>query len=160
VLKRAFSLSAEYLDTSNDEVANYMDYGIQLGRRFRSLKPWFIMRYFGVEGLQNRIREHIRLAKTFSEWIDVHKEFERIAPTHFGVVCFRAHPKNIDVENELNVLNEKLLKKINDSGKLFLSHTKLDGKFVIRISISGIRTLEHHVETAKELINKSLQEII
>jgi len=83
-------------------------------------------------------------------------DFERMAPTDFGVVCFRAHPKNVDEEDELNILNEKLLNQINESGNLFLSHTKLNGKFVLRISISGLRTQEEHVKKAWELITKSL----
>jgi aromatic-L-amino-acid decarboxylase len=152
VLKRAFSLSAEYLQSAGDEVTDFMDYGIQLGRRFRSLKPWFIIRYFGVEGLQNRIREHIRLAKLFADWIEQSNDFELVVPAHLGVVCFRAIPKNIESENELNSFNENLLDKINKSGKIFLSHTKLNDKYILRISISGLRTLERHVELAKDII--------
>ncbi|MBT8383131.1 MAG: amino acid decarboxylase, partial [Ignavibacteria bacterium] len=160
VLKRAFSLSAEYLKASEKESTNFMDYGIQLGRRFRALKLWFIIKHFGVEGIRKRIKEHIRLAKEFAEWIDAHSNFERMAPTDFGVVCFRAHPKNIDDEDELYSLNEELLNKINESGKLFLSHTKLNGKYVLRISISGLRTFENHVNSAKELIQEKVQAII
>ena len=153
VLKRAFNLSSEYLDTSKDVVTNFMDYGIQLGRRFRSLKPWFILRYFGVEGIQNRIREHIRLAKMFAGWIKESKNFELIAPANLGVVCFRALPEGIREESKINSFNENLMKKINATGKLFLSHTKLNGKYVIRICISGLRTQEEHVKKAWELIN-------
>ncbi len=160
MLKRAFSLSAVYLKASEKESTNFMDYGIQLGRRFRALKLWFIIRYFGMEGIRNRIKEHIRLAKEFAKWIDSHRDFERMAPTDFGVVCFRANPKNVVDDDELNTLNEKLLNEINKSGKLFLSHTKLNGKYVIRISISGLRTFENHVNSAKELIRKKLQEVI
>jgi aromatic-L-amino-acid decarboxylase len=156
VLKRAFNLSSEYLDTSKDTITNYMDYVIQLGRRFRSLKPWFIIRYFGIEGLQNRIREHIRLAKMFAGWIQQSNEFELIAPVEFGVVCFRVVPKKLKSQEEINSFNEKLLKKINESGKLFLSHTKLIGKYVIRICISGIRTQEEHVKKAWELIQNKI----
>jgi aromatic-L-amino-acid decarboxylase len=154
VLKRAFNLSSEYLDTSKDTVTNFMDYGIQLGRRFRSLKPWFIIRYFGVEGLQERIREHIRLAKLFESWISESDNFELVAPVNFGVVCFRAIPKILKNENEINSFNEKLMKKINETGKLFLSHTKLNGKYVIRICISGLRTHEVHVRNAWDLIRE------
>ena len=160
VLKRAFSLSAEYLAGENEDATDFMDYGIQLGRRFRSLKSWFIMRYFGVEGLQNRIREHIRLAKEFAEWIDENPKFERMAPTPFSVVCFRAHPQNITDEDELNELNQKLLDNINSTGKLFLSHTKLNNKFVIRIAISGIRTFEQNVNDARNLIEQKLNELL
>jgi len=154
VLKRAFSLNSEYLKGEEKGATDFMDYGIQLGRRFRALKLWFIIRYFGVEGIKNRIKEHIRLAKEFAAWIDSHSDFERMAPTDFGVVCFRAHPININDEDELNTLNEKLLNKINESGKLFLSHTKLNGKYVIRISISGLRTQKEHVNKAWDLIRE------
>jgi aromatic-L-amino-acid decarboxylase len=160
VLKRAFSVSAEYFDTSKDDVTNYMDYGMQQGRRFRSLKLWFIIRYFGVEGIRNRIAEHLRLANGFAGWIDSHQNFERMAPTPFSVVCFRAHPKNINDEDELNTLNEKLLDEINKTGKLFLSGTKLNGKFVIRIAISSIRTMEKNVLDAQQLIEQKLNELI
>ncbi|NNL21993.1 MAG: amino acid decarboxylase, partial [Ignavibacteriaceae bacterium] len=159
VLKRAFSLSAEYLQSAGDEVTDFMDYGIQLGRRFRSLKPWFIIRYFGVEGLQNRIREHIRLAKMFAKWIEESDDFEIMAPANLGVVCFRAISKKNKSENELNTFNENLLSKINKSGKLFLSHTKLNGIYILRISISGLRTQEEHVKKAWELIINTLKEI-
>ncbi len=160
VLKRAFSLRAEYLQSAGEGITNYMDYGIQLGRRFRSLKPWFIIRYFGVEGLQNRIREHIRLAKLFAKWIEEHRDFVLLAPANLGVVCFRACPSKIREENQLNNLNKDLLGKINKTGKLFLSHTMLDNKFVIRISISGLRTDEKHVELAKKIIQEELENVI
>lgn len=160
ILKRAFSLSAEYLETSKGEATNFMDYGIQLGRRFRSLKPWFIIRYFGVEGLQNRIKEHIRLAKKFASWIESHPDFEIMAPVPFSVVCFRAHPKGISDVKKLNELNQELLDGINATGKLFLSHTKLNGKFVIRIAISGLRTQEEHVSTAIMLIEERLNHLL
>lgn len=156
VLKQAFSLVAEYLKTSEDtSVENYMDYGIQLGRRFRSLKLWFIIRYFGVEGIRSRIKEHMRLAENFADWIDRHSNFERMAPTPFATVCFRAKPVGMK-EEELNDFNEKLLNSINSTGKLFLSHTKLNDKFVIRISIGSIRVEQRHVEEAKKLIEEKL----
>ncbi len=152
ILKRAFSLSAEYLKTNQDsEVENLMDYGIQLGRRFRSLKLWFIIRYFGVEGLAARIKNHIELAKEFAKWIDDEKDFERMAPVPFSTVCFRYNPQNLS-EEELNKLNEDLLEKINQSGKIFLSHTKLNGKFVIRLTIGSIRHERRHIEQAWEII--------
>jgi len=159
ILKRAFSLVAEYLKTSHDsEVENYMDYGIQLGRRFRSLKLWFVIRYFGVEGIQNILREHLRLGKLFAGWIDEHPKFERMAPTPFSTTCFRVNPGNMD-EKKLDALNEKLMNKINESGKLFITHTKLNDKFVIRLVVSGIRTKEEHVINAWDLIQKTYSEI-
>jgi aromatic-L-amino-acid decarboxylase len=152
ILKRAFSLSAEYLKTTQDnEVDNLMDYGIQLGRRFRSLKLWFIVRYFGVEGISNRLREHIAWAKEFSDWISESKDFELMAPVPFSTVCFRYNP-GIKSEADLNKINEHLLEKINATGKLFLSHTKLNGKFVIRLTIGSIRHEKKHVTEAFNLI--------
>ena len=152
ILKRAFSLSAEYLKTNQDnEVENLMDYGIQLGRRFRSLKLWFIIRYFGVDGLAARIKNHINLANEFKRWIEEEKDFELMAPVPFSTVCFRYHPENKE-ENELNKINENLLEKINASGKIFLSHTKLNGKFVIRLTIGSIRHERRHIEEAWELL--------
>ncbi|MEJ2103757.1 MAG: pyridoxal-dependent decarboxylase [Ignavibacteriaceae bacterium] len=159
ILKRAFSLVPEYLKTKqDDEVENLMDYGIQLGRRFRSLKLWFIIRYFGVEGLAGRIRNHIELAKEFANWVEAEKDFELMAPVPFSTVCFRANSGD-KTELQLNELNEKLLEKINSSGKLFLSHTKLNGKFVIRLTIGSIRHERKHVLEAWELIKKTLTEI-
>ncbi|MEW6653189.1 MAG: pyridoxal-dependent decarboxylase [Bacteroidota bacterium] len=160
VLKRAFSLSAEYLKTTDDSAAeNFMDYGIQLGRRFRALKIWFVIRYFGVEGLQERIREHVRIAGQAAKWIDESENFERLAPTPFSTVCFRAKPKSVSDENKLNELNEKLMNEVNATGKILLSHTKLNGKFTIRLVISGIRQEERHAEEAWELLNAKFDEL-
>lgn len=151
-LKRAFSLSAEYLKTNQDsEVENLMDYGIQLGRRFRSLKLWFIIRYFGVDGLAERIKNHINLAKEFRSWIEEETDFEIMAPSPFSTVCFRFNP-GINSDEELNQLNEKLLEEINKSGKIFLSHTKLNDKFVIRLTIGSIRHERRHIVDAWKLI--------
>jgi len=159
ILKQAFSLVPEYLKTNKDaEVENLMDYGIQLGRRFRSLKLWFIIRYFGVEGLAARIKEHIDLAQEFAKWLDDEKDFERMAPVPFSTVCFRYNPGN-KTEEELNKLNEKLLEDINFSGKIFLSHTKLNGKFVIRLTIGSIRHERRHIVEAWEVIKKSVRKI-
>lgn len=156
ILKRAFSLVPEYLKTQvDDEVENLMDYGIQLGRRFRSLKLWFIIRYFGVDGLAERIRNHITLAKEFADWINDEKDFELLAPVPFSTVCFRYNPGGLS-EEELNHLNEKLLDEINKSGKIFLSHTKLNGRFTIRLTIGSIRQERRHLEMAKLIINSSL----
>lgn len=154
ILKRAFSLVPEYLKTQvDDEVENLMDYGIQLGRRFRSLKLWFIIRYFGVEGLAERIKYHIELAQELANRVDEEKEFERMAPVPYSTVCFRYNPGNKS-EEELNRLNEKLLEDINASGKIFLSHTKLNGKFILRLTIGSIRHERRHIVEAWELIKK------
>lgn len=154
ILKQAFSLVPEYLKTKvDDEVENLMDYGIQLGRRFRSLKLWFIIRYFGVDGLASRIKNHIKLAKEFAEWVDNENDFELMAPVLFSTICFRYNPGN-KTEEELNNLNEKLFEKINSSGKIFLSHTKLNDKFVIRLTIGSIRHERRHIEEAWQIIKK------
>ncbi|HMN17587.1 MAG TPA: aminotransferase class I/II-fold pyridoxal phosphate-dependent enzyme [Ignavibacteriaceae bacterium] len=159
ILKRAFSLVPEYLKTAQDsEVDNLMDYGFQLGRRFRSLKLWFIIRYFGVEGIANRLREHIAWAKEFSNRIIEANDFELTAPVPFSTVCFRYNPGG-KTEAELNTINEKLLEKINSTGKIFLSHTKLYEKFVIRLTIGGIRHEQRHIENAWELVKTTAREL-
>ncbi len=160
IIKKAFSIVPEYLKTDEEsKVINYMDYGIQLGRKFRSLKLWFLIRYFGVEGLQNIIREHLRLGELFADFIDRHPNFERLAPTPLSTVCFRAVPQKEMTEDELNEFNKNLMDEINNSGKLFLSHTKLNGKFTIRITIGGIRTEERHVLSAWELIQEKFNQL-
>lgn len=159
ILKRAFSLSAEYLKTNQDnEVDNLMDYGIQLGRRFRSLKLWFIIRYFGVDGLSARIKNHINLAQELKSRIEADKDFELVAPVPFSTVCFRFNPRG-KREQELNKLNEELLDKINKSGKIFLSHTKLNGKFTIRLTIGSIRHEKRHIVEAWDLIKTLSNEL-
>ncbi len=153
VLRRAFSLVPEYLRTAEDEsVTNLMDTGIQLGRRFRALKLWFVLRAFGREGLIDRLREHLRLARCFADWVDASADFERLAPVPFSTVCFRAHPAGVDDGQELNRLNERLLEAVNASGEVFLSHTKLAGRYTLRLAIGNIRTEERHLRRAWELL--------
>ncbi|MBE0650872.1 MAG: amino acid decarboxylase [Bacteroidales bacterium] len=161
ILKRAFSLVAEYLKTQEGEtVQNYMDYGVQLGRRFRSLKLWFIIRYFGVEGIQNRIQEHLDLAKNLKVEIEKDKTFEIMAPMPFSVICFRFHPEQLSDEKSIDEINEKLMSEVNATGELFISHTKLNNKLVLRIAISGIRTEKRHVDQAWKLIQTKAKELI
>jgi aromatic-L-amino-acid decarboxylase len=156
-LRRAFSLVPEYLRTSRDtQVENLMDYGVPLGRRFRALKLWFVLRYFGSEGIAARIREHLRLAQQFAGWIDAHPDFERMAPVPFSTVCFRAHPANVD-EQALDDLNERLLEAVTGTREVFLSHTKLRDQFVLRLAIGNLRTEERHVRRAWEIIQKKMQ---
>ena len=157
VLRQAFSLVPEYLRTGDaDEVQNFMDYGPQLGRRFRAIKLWFVMRYFGVEGLAARIREHIAMARKFSAWVDLSPDFERLAPVPFSVVCFRAHPQRISSEAELDTLNERLMEEVNRRGKVYLSHTKLKGIFTLRLAIGNIRTTREYVKLAWDELNEVL----
>ncbi len=149
VVKAAFSLIPEYLrnaESLGDEIPNLMDYGNALGRRFRSLKLWMVIRYFGQEGLAARIREHNRLAQLLVQWIDEAPDFERMAPTPLSLVCFRAHPRGMNDEAELEALNERLMNQVNVAGRFFLSHTRLRGKFTIRVAIGNLRTTEQDIQ--------------
>ena len=153
-LKQAFSLVPEYLKTSEDStVKNGMDYGIQLGRRFRALKLWFVIRYFGREGLIDRIREHCRLARLFASWVEESPNFELLATVPFALVCFRACPKGAD---DLDALNERVMNEINSSGDAYLSHTKLDGVFTLRLSVGSIRVEERHLKKVWDILNERI----
>jgi len=162
LLRRAFSLVPEYLRTPEQEnVRSGSDYGIQLGRRFRALKLWMIIRYFGHEGLAARIREHCRLARLFASWVEASPDWELAAPVPFALVCFRACPGTdgeVDPERarRLDVLNEAIMHGVNGTGAAFLSHTKLNDKLVLRLSIGNIRTTEKHVRRVWELLNVQL----
>ena len=154
VLRSAFSLVPEYLRTGEgEEVKNFMDYGPQLGRRFRAIKFWFVMRYFGVEGLRARIRNQIAMAREFADWVDQSDEFERLAPVPFSLVCFRARPRSVSREADLDSLNERLMNEVNRRGKVYLSHTKLAGKLTLRLAIGNIRTTRDHVKLAWDELN-------
>jgi aromatic-L-amino-acid decarboxylase len=165
VLRRAFTLTPEYLRTPEQErVRNGSDYGVQLGRRFRALKLWMILRYFGQEGLAARIREHCRLARVFASWVEESPDWEMLAPVPFSVVCFRARPR-IEGETDetraarLDALNERIMNAVNATGEAFLSHTKLDGVFTLRLAVGNIRTTEEHVGRAWRLLNEKLAEV-
>jgi aromatic-L-amino-acid/L-tryptophan decarboxylase len=152
LLKQTFSLIAEYLKVA-ETVQNQMDYGIQLGRRFRSLKLWFVIRYFGREGLISRIRDHIRLANLFAEKVRESERFELMAPIPFALVCFRACPAGV---TDLDDYNERLMNHINASGAAYLSPTKLHGKTVLRISIGSIHAEDRHVEKVWRILNETV----
>jgi aromatic-L-amino-acid/L-tryptophan decarboxylase len=159
LLRRAFSLVPEYLRTPEQEkVRSGSDYGIQLGRRFRALKLWMIIRYFGHEGLAARIREHCRLARLFASWVEGSTDWELSAPVPFALVCFRACPGNDgqDRARELDDVNEAIMHGVNATGEAFLSHTKLNDKLVLRLSIGNIRTTERHVHRVWELLQAQL----
>lgn len=158
ILKQAFSLVPEYLKTNDEStVKNGMDYGIQLGRRFRALKLWFVMRYFGREGLIDRIREHCRLAELFASWIEDSPDFEMLAKVPFALVCFRACP---DGTADLDALNERIMNEVNASGEAYLSHTKLNGNFTLRLSVGSIRVEEQHLKKVWELLNEHLNGVV
>jgi aromatic-L-amino-acid decarboxylase len=153
-LKNAFSLVAEYLKTSDETtVKNGMDYGIQLGRRFRALKLWFVIRYFGRDGLVERIREHCRLASLFASWVEASEDFEIMAPVPFALVCFRACQDSV---TDLDSLNLNIMDDINTSGEAYLSHTKLNGNVVLRLSVGSIRVEERHLQKVWKLLNDRL----
>lgn len=152
VLERAFSLVHEYLVTpERDAVVDLMNYGVQLGRRFRALKLWMVIRGFGTAGLAARIRAHCALARAFAEWVRSDPDWEVVAPVPFSLVCFRYAPSGVH-EEVLNATNERLLAAVNASGEVFLSHTKLDGRYVLRLAIGNVRTEEKHVRRAWELL--------
>ena len=157
VVRQAFALTPEYLKTP-DAARNLMDTGVQLGRRFRSLKLWMILRYFGAEGVRDRLRYHIALAHELAGWVDSSPDFERLAPTPFSVVCFRAKPRDRRwTEDELARLNDAIMKRVNDSGEIFISHTVLDGRFTLRVAIGNLQTTERHVARAWELIRQAFE---
>ena len=147
LLKKAFVLTPEYLKTPEEEIVRHgSDYGIQLGRRFRSLKLWMILRYFGHEGLAARIREHCRLARLFASWVEAAPDWEILAPVPFSVVCFR--------HRSTDEHNERLMHALNATGQAFLSHTKLNGVFTLRLAVGNLRTTETHVKQAWDLLRE------
>jgi aromatic-L-amino-acid decarboxylase len=121
------------------------------------LKLWGVLRYFGAAGIRARLAEHVRLAQTFASWIDEDDDFERMAPAPFSVVCFRAAPASRS-PGDLDALNERLLARVNESGEVFLSHTRLDGRFVLRLAVGNLRTEERHVSRAWEQVRTALAE--
>ncbi len=146
ILRRAFSLVPEYLREKEDpRTVSYMDYGIPLGRRFRALKFWFVMRYFGREGMQAVLRNHIRWAHELAAQVEAHPRFERVAPAPFSVVCFRY--KGSDDENR------EILERANRSG-IYLSHTQLHGRFVLRVAIGNLGTTRDDVQHAWEIVQQ------
>lgn len=153
LLKRTFSLTPAYLETAEQEVAlSQSDYSFQLGRRFRALKLWFVIRAFGTEGLVERLRYHCGLARTLESWIRADAGWEVVAPVPMSVVCFRHRPTGMTDEAALERHNAAILERVNASGTVFLSHTKLGGRYVLRIAIGNIRTREAHVAEAWRLL--------
>ena len=155
VLRAAFSVVPDYLRTAEEAVApNFMDYGVSLGRRFRALKLWMVMRAFGQEGLAARIREHVRLAGLFRSWVEADPGFEVVAPQPFSVVCFRARFPHATTEQE-DRRNQEVMDAVNGTGEAYLSHTKLAGRTVLRLAIGNIRTEERHVRRAFDLLREA-----
>jgi aromatic-L-amino-acid decarboxylase len=144
-LRTAFSLTPEYLRTDDDAYA-LSDYGPALGRRFRSLKLWAVLRCYGRDGLQKMLREHVRLANLFTEWVEADPDWELCAPQRFSLVVFR--------RNGTDEENEAIVDRANRSGEMFLSHTKLDGRYVMRLAIGNARTTEDDVRRAWDVLNR------
>jgi len=150
LLRRAFSIIPDYLTTTESNVTNLMDYGVQLGRRFRALKLWMVLRAFGVRGLQERIRFHCAQARRMAESLAAEPGLELVAPVPFATVCFRAL---VDGPPEAqDAFNERFLAEINADGAIFLSHTRLSGRYVLRMSIGNLRTTAEYVDRALEII--------
>jgi len=146
VLRQALSLLPEYLVTKNqDDVVNMMDYGIQLGRRFRSLKLWMVLRAYGAEGLAERIRFHCELAREFAGMVHFEGGWELTAPVPLSLVCFRYVPPGA-TEDDLARINSAIMERVNAGGTAYLSHTKLNGKYSLRLAIGNIRTDRQHIE--------------
>jgi aromatic-L-amino-acid decarboxylase len=158
-LIKTFELLPEYLNTrTRGKVNDYRDWGVPLGRRFRALKLWSVIRSYGTEGLQEKVRYHISIASRLSELILKEEDFEILAPVIISVVCFRYIPAGLD-EQKLNVLNEKLNHHLNDSGKIYLSHTVLTGKYTLRMVTAQTNVTLEHVEKAWDLIKKTARSL-
>ncbi len=158
-LLHAFQASPEYLRTAYDPaVVNFRDWGISMGRRFRALKLWFVLRSYGVEGLQAMIRRHVALARELEGWIRADPGFEVVAPVPLGLVCFR-HVRPAVSDEELDQLNQRLLERVNASRRVFLTHTRLRGRFVIRLVVSQRTTEREHVAEAWRLIRSAARDL-
>jgi aromatic-L-amino-acid/L-tryptophan decarboxylase len=159
-IRSAFALTPEYLKTlETAPVKNLMDTGVQLGRRFRALKLWMVLRHFGADGIRARLAEHMRLARLFAGWVDESTTFERMAPAPFSVVCFRARAASAD-DRAAELLNARLLDAVNATGEIFLSHTRLNGHFVLRLAVGNLHTTEAHVRRAWCLLQEKAAELL
>jgi aromatic-L-amino-acid decarboxylase len=160
-LIRTFEILPEYLKTKEgDRVNNYRDWGIQLGRRFRALKLWFVIRTYGTSGIREKVRQHIQWAQELAGEIKTSDEFELLAPVPFATICFRFKPRGVTDTETLNRLNARLMETLNESGKLYLTHTKLNGNYTLRLVIGQTNMEKRHVERAWEQIVRTAKHII
>jgi aromatic-L-amino-acid decarboxylase len=158
-LIRTFEIHPEYLKTGVDaKVKNYRDWGIQLGRRFRALKLWFVVRSYGVEGLQAMVGDHLRLAGLIKDWVEADSRFELLAPADLALVCFRLNDGRD--EPALNELNRRFLAEINAAGPVFLTHTTLRGKYTLRFVVGQRTTEERHVRGAWDIITAAAARVL
>ncbi len=155
VLRNAFSLVAEYLVTARDsQVVNYMDYGVQLGRRFRALKLWMVMRAFGTDGLATRLRDHCDMAREFAARVESDPDWVLSAPVPFSLVCFRYAPPGMS-DADADAKNSAMLSAVNSAGKVYLSHTRLHGRYVLRLAIGNILTAREHIALAWDELQRA-----
>jgi aromatic-L-amino-acid decarboxylase len=153
-LIRALSVLPEYLRnraTESGAVIDYRDWQIPLGRRFRALKLWFVVRHYGIEGLRHHVRRHVELAQRFARWIEESQRFELAAPATLNLVCFR-HKSG-------DSANERLLEKLNSGGRIYLTHTKLDGRYTLRFCVGQAQTEQQHVEEAWRRIREAAETV-
>ncbi|WP_321398029.1 pyridoxal phosphate-dependent decarboxylase family protein [Emcibacter sp.] len=158
-LIQTFEILPEYLKTrEGDRVNNYRDWGVQLGRRFRALKLWFVLRSYGLEGLQTHLRKHIGFCQNLAQKVEEHKDFELLAPHPLALFCFRFKPAG-QTEADLDALNETLLEKLNDSGRLYLTQTRIQGQYALRFVSGSPYTEQHHIDEAWALIQNMAQSL-
>ena len=157
IFKRAFSLVPEYLTTpETGTVVDLMDYGVQLGRRFRALKLWWVLRAFGLEGIRARLRHHMAMAQSFAGWVDRHPLLERLAPVPFSVVNFRAAGTPSSSPDEVDALNLELLERINASGEVYISHTRLDPGIALHVAIGNLHTTPSEIGRLQTVIDEEV----
>jgi aromatic-L-amino-acid decarboxylase len=166
-LRAAFSLVPEYLRTLDRAapVRDYNEYTPQLGRRFRALKLWILLRWFGLEGLRRRIERHLELAAQLAAWVEADPDWELLAPVPFSTVCFRWRPAAVaaradepGLAERLDRANAAIMDAVNRGGEVFLSHTRLAGRFTIRVAVGNLRTEARHVERAWALLRAAAAE--
>src|SRR5208282_6515008 len=153
ILRKAFSLAIDILYTPEVGVHNYMDYGLQLGRRFRALKMWFVLRYYGAEEIRRKLRAHIALAQEFASWVRAEQGWEILAPHPLSVVCFRYVGEGGTPE-EIDARNQKIADDVNATGEIFISTTRLKGRVALRLAIGNERTTREDVEAAWRLLRE------
>jgi aromatic-L-amino-acid decarboxylase len=157
----AFSLVPDYMRASEVEGAhNFNEYGVQLGRRFRALKLWMLIRWFGTDGIADRIREHCRLARLLAGWIEQDPDWELLAPVPLATVCFRHRPRSVDLDDPaLDRKNQSLLEAVNRTGQIYLSGTRLRGRYTLRVALGNPRAGEHHVARCWGLLRSAARDV-